>query len=55
MQGYNATVLAYGQTGSGKTHTMSGGTGIHGLPEEGGQQYMLECFVIETPFILFHQ
>ncbi|MEW5301559.1 MAG: hypothetical protein WDW36_004412 [Sanguina aurantia] len=35
FKGYNATVLAYGQTGSGKTHTMSGGTGIHGLPEEG--------------------
>lgn len=36
MQGYNATVLAYGQTGSGKTLTMSGGTGIHGIPENGG-------------------
>jgi hypothetical protein len=34
-QGYNATVLAYGQTGSGKTHTMSGGTGIHGIKEQG--------------------
>lgn len=34
-QGYNGTVLAYGQTGSGKTHTMSGGVGIHGIPEEG--------------------
>eukprot|EP00197_Chlamydomonas_leiostraca_P007072 CAMPEP_0202862124 /NCGR_PEP_ID=MMETSP1391-20130828/3279_1 /ASSEMBLY_ACC=CAM_ASM_000867 /TAXON_ID=1034604 /ORGANISM="Chlamydomonas leiostraca, Strain SAG 11-49" /LENGTH=276 /DNA_ID=CAMNT_0049541615 /DNA_START=52 /DNA_END=879 /DNA_ORIENTATION=+ len=35
FKGYNATVLAYGQTGSGKTHTMSGGVGIHGKPEEG--------------------
>lgn len=35
LQGYNATVLAYGQTGSGKTLTMSGGTGIHGIPESG--------------------
>ena len=34
-QGYNGTVLAYGQTGSGKTHTMAGGTGIHGVQEEG--------------------
>jgi hypothetical protein len=41
LQGYNATVLAYGQTGSGKTLTMSGGTGIHGLPENGGQQQPL--------------
>eukprot|EP00201_Polytomella_parva_P012750 CAMPEP_0175060814 /NCGR_PEP_ID=MMETSP0052_2-20121109/13239_1 /TAXON_ID=51329 ORGANISM="Polytomella parva, Strain SAG 63-3" /NCGR_SAMPLE_ID=MMETSP0052_2 /ASSEMBLY_ACC=CAM_ASM_000194 /LENGTH=664 /DNA_ID=CAMNT_0016326601 /DNA_START=242 /DNA_END=2232 /DNA_ORIENTATION=- len=35
FKGYNATVLAYGQTGSGKTHTMSGGTGIHGVSETG--------------------
>jgi hypothetical protein len=34
-QGFNATVLAYGQTGSGKTLTMSGGSGIYGLPEKG--------------------
>jgi len=35
FKGYNATVLAYGQTGSGKTHTMAGGVGILGVPEEG--------------------
>jgi len=35
FKGYNATVLAYGQTGSGKTHTMAGGVGSLGVPEEG--------------------
>lgn len=56
MQGYNATVLAYGQTGSGKTHTMSGGTGIHGLPEEGGKHtcliFSLKHFSCQTTQVM---
>jgi len=36
LDGFNVTLLAFGQRGAGKTHSLVGGDGPRGVPEDGG-------------------